>query len=921
MKRTRMPAKAFHPEEALRQSEERFRTMFDNAPIGITIAVMGITRYSNPAALRVFGYSDLSEVVGTSQLNRIAPEFREFAAERIREHVNDLSRSGTYEILGLRKDGTAFPLYARVVGIEVDGSPGTITFVEDLTERRTAEKAIQESERRLADIIDILPDSTFVIDRDGKVIAWNRAMEEMTGIPAMEMIGKGDYEYASPFYGERRPILIDLALKSDLETEKKYARVKRKDEVIVGEAYMPALRGGEVYLLGTASVLRDSNGNVVGAVESIHDLTARRQAEVALRNALEFNRAIIDGAEDGIAVLDRDLRFRAWNRVMAARTGISAGDVLGKNALELFPALTRNGMDRLLMRALQGETSLYADLPFSTSFNYERWVQGHFGPYRDAEGNVTGVIGVFRDITERIKAEKALREKEQHYRLLFESANDGVFVIEDGVFIDCNAKTLEMFGCGRELLIGQGPEQYSPERQPDGRTSKEKAEECLANAMQHGSHLFAWTHCRPDGALLETEVSLTRFEYGGRFLIMAIVRDVTERRRVEKEKEQLQRQLLQAQKMEALGTLAGGIAHDFNNVLMAIAGFAELARIERIDESREECLDQVLTACERAKGLVNQILTFSRMQEIERHPVQINQMIKEGLKLLRSSIPTTIDICLKMDPRQAIVFADPTNIHQVLMNLCTNAAHAMRDRGGTLTVTLTLELFRKGVSPAPCGLPDGRYAKLQVADTGIGMSEETKERIFEPFFTTKPQGEGTGLGLSVVYGIVKSCGGGIDIECKPGKGTMVTIYLPAVDKREALGYSASAEIPAGSEHILFVDDEPMLVDLGARMLRSLGYRVTTRTSSLEALDYFRIRYRDVDLVVTDITMPHLTGAELARKMIEIRQDMPVILCTGYSEMINEEKARNIGARGYVMKPVNRADLAKAVREALDGGKG
>jgi PAS domain S-box-containing protein len=795
MKRNIESAEAAHAKAALLQSEEHFRALFENAPIGITITVEGINRYANLAGLKMLGYSNLSEVAGTSQLNRVAPEFREFAAGRIREHQRNPSLQGSYEILGLKKDGTTIPLSARVVGIALDGRPGTLTFLEDLTERRTAENALRESERRMSDIIDFLPDPTFVIDKDGRVIAWNGAMEEITGIPAMEMIGKGGYEYALPFYGERRPILIDLALNPDPAIDKKYVTVKKKDEIVVGEAYMPALRGGEVYLLGTASVLRDSNGAVIGAIESIHDLTARRKAEVALGNALEFNRAIINGAEDGIAVLDRNLKFLAWNRVMAAGTGISDGDVLGKNALELFPALTRSGMDRLLTRALHGETSLSVDMPFSTSIGAERWVQGHFGPYRDGEGNVAGVIGVFRDVTERVEAEKARREKEQ-----------------------------------------------------------------------------------------------------------------------------LRLQLVQAQKMEALGTLAGGIAHDFNNVLMAIIGFAELAGVEEDDDGRQECLSQVLTACERAKGLINQILTFSRMREMERRPVQMNQLVKEALKLLRSSIPTTIEIRPEIDSRPLIVHADPTHIHQVLMNLCANAAHAMREKGGTLAVILTSERFGNGSTPTPCGLPDGRYVKLQVADTGHGMSEETKTRIFEPFFTTKPQGEGTGLGLSVVYGIVKSWEGAIDIGSKPGKGTTVTIILPAVVCADTASRTSDAELSAGSEHILFVDDEPVLADLGARLLRSLGYRVTSRTSSLEALDYFRIRHSEVDLVITDITMPHLTGADLARKMIEIQRDIPIVLCTGYSEMINEEKARNIGAHGYIMKPVNRADLAKAVRGALDGGK-
>ena len=239
-------------------------------------------------------------------------------------------------------------------------------------------------------------------------------------------------------------------------------------------------------------------------------------------------------------------------------------------------------------------------------------------------------------------------------------------------------------------------------------------------------------------------------------------------------------QLMQAQKMEAIGTLAGGVAHDFNNVLMAIIGFAELAGVENDKESRRECLDQVLTAAERTKGLINQILTFSRIRKMEKYPVQINQLVKEGLKLLRSSISTTIEIHPKIDPRPLVVFADPTQIHQVLMNLGTNAWHALRESGGTLSVTLTPELFRDEMTSAPGGLPDGQYAKLQVSDTGIGMNETVKARIFEPFFTTKPQGEGTGLGLSVVYGIVKACKGEIVIESTAGTGTTVTIRLPIV---------------------------------------------------------------------------------------------------------------------------------------------
>jgi PAS domain S-box-containing protein len=908
----------------LRESDERYRGIFENTLVGIFQSTLeGQYLTVNPALARMFGHDSPEEMIDSvtdigAQLY-YDPEDR----RRAMKTLTTSDRLERFEARCRRRDGVE--IWTVINSRSVRGADGRILYIEgvieDISERKRVEDERRALQRRLADIIDFLPDATLVIDREGRVIAWNRAIEEMTGVKSEDMIGKGNYEYALPFYGERRPILIDIAMNPGLALDAKYNAIKRKNGAVVGEAYMPALRGGSAYLLGTASVLRDSEGNIAGAIESIHDLTARRKAEAALQDALGFNRAIIEGAEDGIAVLDKDLKFLAWNRVMASGTGIPAEDVLGKNALELFPPLTRIGMDRLLEKALRGETSMSADMPFSASPGASKWVQGHFGPYRDGAGNVAGVIGVFRDVTERVEAEKELQEEKERYRLLFENANDGVFVLDEGVIFDCNARAFEMFGCGKESVIGRKLMDFSPEFQPGGESSKARASRMLAGAEEReSSGFFEWVHRRADGSLLSTEVSLTRFEHGGKPLVLAIVRDVSERKKAEEERRKLQHQLLQAQKMEALGTLAGGVAHDFNNVLAAIMGFTELAAVEEGEDARQECLDQVLTASGRARDLVYQILTFSRMRETGRRPVQMNPIVKEALKLLRSSIPATIGIRSDVDEDPVVVYTDPTQIHQVLMNLCTNAVHAMKGRKGTLSVSLTQERFGNGSFPAPCGLPEGLYAKLQVADTGYGMSREVLERVFEPFFTTKPHGEGTGLGLSVVYGIVQACRGAIDISSRPGKGTRVEVYLPAGEGAGSAGGVEEPDAAPGSEHVLFVDDEPALAELGSRALRSLGYRVTAKTNSLEALDFFRIRHRDVDLVITDVTMPFLTGAELARKMIEIRRDIPVILCTGYSEIVNEETARRIGARGYVMKPVSRADLARTVRNALDGGK-
>jgi len=368
----------------------------------------------------------------------------------------------------------------------------------------------------------------------------------------------------------------------------------------------------------------------------------------------------------------------------------------------------------------------------------------------------------------------------------------------------------------------------------------------------------------------------------------------------------------------AVGTLAGGVAHDFNNILSAVIGYTEMALGESsISESPRRYLEQIYKAGERAKDLVKQILTFSRKQEQERKPVLATPIIKEGIKLLRSSLPTTINITQNIADVSVMILADPTQIHQVLMNLCTNAAHAMREKGGILNIQLIRERVDHDRPLHPFNLGAGDYAKLTVSDTGHGIDVSVMERIYDPFFTTKAPGEGTGLGLSVVYGIVRDHGGAIDITSELGKGTTVNVFFPLEDMEMPVSEKAHEQIPGGSERILFVDDEAALAELGSVMLTSLGYHVTSRTSSIEALEAFRVRPHDFDLVITDMTMPNMRGDDLARELLKIRPDIPVILCTGFSEMISEEKAKSLGIRRLVMKPIFKENIASVIREVLD----
>ncbi|MBW2644752.1 MAG: MEDS domain-containing protein [Deltaproteobacteria bacterium] len=418
--------------------------------------------------------------------------------------------------------------------------------------------------------------------------------------------------------------------------------------------------------------------------------------------------------------------------------------------------------------------------------------------------------------------------------------------------------------------------------------------------------------------LWSTASVAARHEDGRPKAVVQVSRDITKQKQDEEEKEKIRAQLRQAQKMEAIGTLAGGIAHDFNNILSAIIGYAQLALNDAPkDTELRDDIEEVLQASHRATDLVKHILAFSRQSEQERKPILISPVIKEVLNLLRASLPSTIDIRQQIETGPMIVEADPSQIHQVMMNLCTNSGYAMRDEGGTLEVSLTkMDLDAAAAASIPEFNP-GPCVRLTVSDTGHGMNHEVVEQVFNPYYSTKEKGEGTGLGLSMVHGIVKSYGGAITIQSESGKGSTFHVYFPRVEKETAATPEKAEPLPSGHERILFVDDEQALVVLGKHMLERLGYEVVTRTSSIEALELFHAKPDHFDLVISDMTMPNMTGDKLAKELIRIRSDIPIIICTGYSERVTEDSIGEMGIRELVMKPLAMHVLAETVRSALD----
>ncbi len=397
-------------------------------------------------------------------------------------------------------------------------------------------------------------------------------------------------------------------------------------------------------------------------------------------------------------------------------------------------------------------------------------------------------------------------------------------------------------------------------------------------------------------------------------------RDITEHKKAEEEKAKLETQLRQSQKMEAIGRLAGGIAHDFNNILSPIIMYTEVALRATADQIIRPYLEQVLKSSMRASDLVKQILAISRQTEHERLVLQLSPLVKEALKLVRASFPATIEIRQNLVTEDDWILADPTEIYQVVMNLCTNAAHAMQEKGGMIEVNLDrAEVVRE--RPAYLGnIKPGSYVKLSVRDTGAGMHPEVIERIFEPYFTTKEVGQGTGLGLAVVHGIVETCGGGIDVSSQPGAGTTFQVYFPAASKNEVQQPEAPAPMPTGREHILVVDDEADIVAAAKIMLEQLGYTVAGFTNCQEALAAFQAAPETFDLVLVDQTMPRFTGVDLAKEIFKERPAMPVVLCTGYSEGIKPDQVKAAGIRELIMKPFIPPKLAELVRRLLDAEK-
>ena len=538
---------------------------------------------------------------------------------------------------------------------------------------------------------------------------------------------------------------------------------------------------------------------------------------------------------------------------------------------------------------------------------------------KEMAGDISYALDRINDNMLQDRLNEQLKHQSLFLRTLIDAMPYPVFYKDaHSRYLGCNKAMERFLGIRREDFIGRTVSEVWP---PDLAEQFQQSDKDLLGNSNPGSQVLPGVVETSGGVRYDVlfHKAVYRNPDGSIGGIISVVEDLTERNRAEQERVRVEAQLRQAQKMEALGNLAGGIAHDFNNILGIISGNAEIALLGAKKSSVESrSMQLVLSATRRAADLVQQILAFSHRHEPEKKPVEVHHVVREALKMIRASLPSTIQIKQNLASK-AVVLADGTQLHQVILNLCSNAAQAMQDHGGTLDVCLNDTVLEAQASPIVGQPAAGHYVQLTVRDKGGGIDPHIVDRIFDPFFTTKQQGTGTGLGLAVAHGIVKSHGGTIGVDNRPGEGATFRVLLPVMNSFSHLQAEIKAPLPHGRERILIVDDEPEVAAVAQKMLENLGYEPYSQTSSIEALNIFKIYQpeKPFDLVLTDLTMPHLTGLHLARNLLDLQPGLPIVLCTGLKEKINEEEARRFGIKRLLMKPFSIQTLAMTIRQVLD----
>ncbi len=646
----------------------------------------------------------------------------------------------------------------------------------------------------------------------------------------------------------------------------------------------------------------------------ILEIEERRHAEEKLKESQYRLNAFLDNSPVGSGIWDRDFRYVYINNALQKINGPSVEEHIGSTIEEVIPKIApviKPMFEKILSNSKPFlNIEVHGEVP-SKPGKTSQYLVSYF-PISAINGKPQFIGGVVVDITDHKQALETLKENEEKFRSIFENSPLGIVHFDKfGVVTACNENLCKIIGSKKDKVIGLDTMKSLKDVEMRNSISKALSGK---KSQYEGEYLSVTGGVSTQVRAKYAPIISNDGEATG---ALGILEDVSEQFSAEQEKLRLESQLLQLQKNEAIGALAGGIAHDFNNILFPILGFAEMLEDDVSEDSPlRESVDEIIIGAKRAKELVKQILTFSRQTEQELKPLKPQYVIKEVIQLIKATLPTTIEIKQDIDPECGTIMADPTQIHQVAMNLITNSYHAMLDSGGVLSITLRNIDFKDNI--CALDLDAGPHILLSVKDTGIGMDQTTIEKIFNPYFSTKPVSKGTGLGLSVVLGIVKKYGGDIEVKSTLGQGSVFNVYLPVYKSKSVSEKDLKKGIdPQGTEKILLVDDERPILRLERKMLERLGYQIDVAENGEDALNKVKPFPDKYDLIITDMTMPKMTGDTLAQEIKKINPDVPIIICTGFSEKITPERASDIGINAILTKPIIKTKLARAIRNILD----
>ncbi len=873
-------------EQALKESEERFRAIFETAQDSIFIKDLTL-RYSqvNPAMERLFN-RPAADLIGRTDEEL----FGKGAGAHIRT-VDQRVLNGEMVKETHAKPVQGVPTTFHVIKVPLYDATGMVIvglcgIARDITDLKQAEEALRESEARFRMLFEYAPDAHFLMDLQGNFLDVNRGTEELTGYGREELIGK-NYQ-ALPLFEERQNSMV-AALLDQAVNDKILGPIelnlKRKDggNVIIEAKGLPLHRNGESLLLGIA-----------------RDITDYKQAEEALRKSEQRFRDITENAAEWVWEVDAQGKYLYSSPVVKQLLGYKPEEVLGKHFYDLFLPDQREKLKNAALAVFA------AKQPFQDFHNPNLhkngrivWLSTSGVPLLDKQGNLLGYRGSDIDITER-------REAEALSRNLIKNSPVGIYLIQNGRFQLVNQWFFTISGYGEDEFVNLKPlNLVHPE---DREATRENALKMLKGLSSVPYEYRSVTKGGETKWIMET---VTSIQYKGKRAVLGYFMDITQRKALE-------RQLLQAQKMEAVGRLAGGVAHDFNNLLMAITGYGELmrAKVHKGDPLYDH-LENILKAGDRATALTQQLLTFSRRQIVHPQVLDLNRVVLDLEPMLRRLIGEDLDLEVLTAKEPGVVKADPGHLGQIIMNLVVNARDAM-PRGGRLTLKTAPVDFKESHHTRFGLAPPGPYVMLEVRDTGVGMDEATQAHAFEPFFTTKEPGKGTGLGLSTVYGIVKQSGGHLDLDSEPGAGSTCTIYLPRLT---AIAEPPKAKIPItasfkGEETILLVEDEDVLRGLLARFLRLYGYKVLEARHAGEALLACEQHQGPIHVLVTDVVMPQMSGRELADRLTPLRPDMKVLFMSGYTEDALVQHGVTDHSVPFLQKPFKPIELARRLYAVL-----